>query len=113
MRNKSESVIIRYTKEQKEFHQQKADKAKTSLSEFLRQAGDNAEIIIKDESVILNTLEAINRIGNNINQMAKSANTANLSGKVSDDMLREHCFRLKLCTDELKTLYTIIKMKAD
>jgi len=113
MELKSTNVLVRYNKEQKKYHQKKADKAQMSLSEFLRQSADNAEIIVKDNMVLMRVIEELNRIGNNINQMAKAANSANLSGKVSDEMLREFCFRLQLYTSEVKSLFTLVKMKVD
>ena len=113
MTKKDIYIKVRYDKEQKKYHQEKADKAQISLSEFLRQAADNSEIIVKDNMVLLKVIEELNRIGNNTNQMAKAANSANLSGKVSDEMLREFCFRLQLYTSEIKALFTIIKMKVD
>ena len=112
MSSKSRNKIIRYTLEQEEQHQLKANSAGLSFSEFLRQAGDNAEIIIKDETLILKAIEAVNRIGNNTNQMAKTANAFNLSGKITDEVYHQFINRLRIYTDELKALGTIIKMKA-
>lgn len=113
MSSKSRNKIIRYTLEQEERHQLKANSAGLSFSEFIRQAGDNAEIFIKDETLILKAIEAVNRIGNNTNQMAKAANAANLSGKVSDDMYRQFILRLKLYTDEIKALGHVVKLNGN
>lgn len=114
MKNKdqrTQRVEVRYTPEQKAIHQKKADQAQLNLSEFLRQAGDNAEIIFNDISVKLRIIYEINKFGNNANQMAKAANTANLSGKLCDSLYREFIFRLKLVNDEIKTLQQIVKMR--
>ena len=108
---KNQVIVVRYTTEQKNIHQQKADNAGLSLSEFLRQSGDNTEIIVNDNSINLKMINEINRFGNNTNQLAKAANIANINGKISDDTYREFIFKLKLYTDEIKSLGRLIKMK--
>ncbi len=112
--NKMTAVTpVRDTPEHKALHQKKADLANISLSEFYRQAGDKAEIIIKNNSFILKLIEEEHAKGNNLNQMAKAANAANLSGKVSDKIYQEFIHRLKIYTDELKAYNKLIRMKAD
>jgi hypothetical protein len=111
MNKKNKVIIVRYTSEQKNILQQKADNAGLSLSEFLRQAADNAEIIVKDNSINLKMIYEVNKFGNNINQLAKAANIANLNGKISDKIYQQFIFKLKLYTDEIKSLTHLIKMK--
>ena len=111
MSKKNQVIVVRYTQEQKDRHQLKADNAGLSLSEFLRQAGDNTEITISNNSITLQMIAEINRFGNNTNQLAKAANIANLNGKISDAIYQEFIFKLKLYTDEIKSLGRLIKMK--
>ena len=106
-------VRVRYTQEQRDTHQKKADSAGISLSEYLRQAGDNAEVYIKDNKVNIMAISELNRYGNNLNQMAKAANKANLSGKLANDLYRQVVQRLKIYTDEVKALAQIVKMQGD
>ena len=113
MMSKKSQVIIRYSEEQKASHQKKADKSGLSLSEYLRQSGDNAEIIIKDNYLNLRMISEVNRFGNNLNQMAKTANIANLSGNISDEMYQQFIHRLKLYSDEVKALANIVKLAGD
>lgn len=113
MSKKLQRTDVRYDPEQKIEHQKKADEAGLSLSEFLRKAADNAEIIVQDETINIRVISEINKFGNNINQLAKAANIANLSGNISDETYKEFIFRLKLYTDEIKVLGHIVKIKGN
>ena len=113
MSTKQIMVRVRYTQEQRDTHQKKADSAGISLSEYLRQAGDNAEVYIKDNKVSLMAVSELNRFGNNLNQMAKAANKANLSGKLSNDLYRQFIQRLRIYTDEVHALSQIVKLQGD
>ena len=113
MSKKEVVVRVRYTQEHRDMHQKKADKAGLSLSEYLRQSGDNAEIFIKDNSINIRVIGELNRFGNNINQLAKAANKANLSGKVSDNLYLQILQRLRHFSDEVNALTQIVKLQGD
>ena len=113
MSKKSAEVFLRYTEEQKKIHENKAKAAGISLSEYLRQAGDNAEVYIKDNKISLMAISELNRFGNNLNQMAKAANKANLSGKLSNDLYWQFIQRLRIYTDEVHALSQIVKLQGD
>lgn len=114
MKTKESNVLVRYDLEQKILHQKKAKEAGLSLSEYLRQSADNAEIIVKsDQSIGFRMIGEISRVGNNINQIAKVINKANLSGKVNDNLTLNMNNQLKLIDQNIKLLHTIFKLKGN
>lgn len=75
---RDETIIVRITKQEKKII---LDKLKISrdktLSDFVRKSLLNKEINVMDINVIKERNYEINKIGNNINQIAKKVNTIN------------------------------------
>lgn len=53
-------------------------------SDYIRSLILNTEISINEEKDIVKLINSINHIGNNINQIARTLNKANLSNKLND-----------------------------
>lgn len=74
-KNKTASVPVRFTKCEKDFVKREAMSRAMSVSEFVRRRVLDHTLPSKIPPVINRmTYEALCRIGNNINQIAKSAN---------------------------------------
>lgn len=62
-------------------------KANLSMEEFIRRRVlSDKKIVVQDERAIHTLIAEVNRIGNNVNQIARMANS---TGAVSREMLRE------------------------
>lgn len=71
-----EEVKVRFTPEEKVALREKANLSGMSLSKFIRQAADNKTIVsIEDTEAINRLANEVNRIGVNLNQIAKWVNT--------------------------------------
>ena len=110
---------IRLPKELNNFLETCASEAGVSFSEFIR-------IICSDEKVndirkqsekifIQNSLSKkvnflYNKNSNNLNQLAKSANIVNLTGKVSDEVYIKFLNQLRSITNEIKIINNLISL---
>lgn len=72
MKEKNVQFNIRMSENEKKYIQHKADLANKSLSEYCRSALINGIVIQRDTSKVVNVLTELNRIGNNVNQIAKA-----------------------------------------
>ena len=76
MGNKDSYIKIRLSKAEKERWQEKAVRAGVSLSNLIRQAMVRTQTwTVADRGLISEQTRQISRIGNNLNQIAKWANT--------------------------------------
>lgn len=69
--NKDQRIVVRVSKREKVYLQSKADYCGLSLSEFLRKIAITGVVIKRDTSQTVKILNELQRIGNNINQIAK------------------------------------------
>jgi hypothetical protein len=69
-------IHIRLTEDEYQALSQKASKAGVSLSSWVRRAALEQEIPSKREEIDVNLYKELTRIGVNINQLARAANTA-------------------------------------
>ena len=76
MAEKETSIKVRLSKEEKMNWQEKAARAGVSLSNLIRQAMKKTQTwTAADRGLIAEQTREISRIGNNLNQIAKWANT--------------------------------------
>jgi antitoxin component of RelBE/YafQ-DinJ toxin-antitoxin module len=115
---KTETIRIRVDKKFKEYLQQKADISGITLSEFIRTLADETKIeniskiletIFINKSLAKKIIFLYNKDSNNLNQLAKAANTANLSGKITNDVYIKYLYEVKNLTNEVKQLNSLIK----
>lgn len=71
--NKQTNIIIRLTKQQKDIISQRAKKVNLSVSQYLRESAVNT-IISKPNKDLIGIISGMNRIGNNLNQIARKVN---------------------------------------
>jgi len=75
MDTKKETIILRLsTEDKKHIHKNMLTCQIPSMSEYIRQMALNGCILEVDHSDIKRYIYELNRIGNNINQLAKKAN---------------------------------------
>ena len=76
MKKKDDYIKVRLSKEEKEKWQEKAVRAGLSLSNLIRQSVEKSKTwTIQDRGLIAEHTRQIRRIGINLNQIAKWANT--------------------------------------
>ena len=102
---KIRSVGIRFTEEQYSVLEHNAKQARLSVSEYIRRSVLNQKIpvfqpIIHDEHEILNELRNINKVGNNLNQIAHYFNQGGMmNNQIAVDLkslikhLNDSCIR--------------------
>lgn len=71
--NKQTNIIIRLTKQQKDIISQRAKKVNLSVSKYLRESAVNVTIKQQNKDLI-GIIIGMNRIGNNLNQIARKVN---------------------------------------
>ena len=81
---KSKVINFRLTKELNDVLILKSKEANMTTSNFLRTAIIDARIQINKDKNIAKKISAINQIGNNINQIARTLNIANSGDFLSD-----------------------------
>ena len=81
---KSKVINFRLTKELNNVLILKSSEANMTTSDFLRSAIIDARIQINRDKNIAKKISAINQIGNNINQIARTLNIANAGDFLSD-----------------------------
>lgn len=74
-RSRPTRIAVRLTEKEKKYIQHKADLANKSISDYMRSVGITGIVINTDTSKIGGMLYELNRIGNNINQIAKAVHT--------------------------------------
>lgn len=110
--NKKDALIqLRITEQDKIKLQEKAKEAGLSLTELVRDyiLNDKTEIVPKQDIIAI--LYQINKIGNNINQLAKRVNQDFLLGSISDNTYAKVIANLKIYSSEVNVLTKLIKMK--
>lgn len=91
---KIRSVGIRFTEEQYSVLEHNAKHTRLSISEYIRRSVLNQKIpvfqpIIHDEHEILNELRNINKVGNNLNQIAHYFNQGGMmNNQIAVDLKR-------------------------
>lgn len=68
---KNQRIVARVSNKEKIYLQSKAEYCGLSLSELLRKTAINGVVIKRDTSQLMKILTELNRIGNNVNQIAK------------------------------------------
>lgn len=76
-RTQTKQIVIRMTEEEFDFMKKQVEKSGKSQAEFLRQAILKKKIVSTDGIKAL--LPELKRIGNNINQIARSCHKGNLA----------------------------------
>lgn len=71
--NKQTNIIIRLTKQQKDIISKRAKKVNLSVSKYLRESAVNVTIKQQNKDLI-GIISGMNRIGNNLNQIARKVN---------------------------------------
>ncbi|MFQ0972245.1 plasmid mobilization protein [Gilliamella sp. BG6] len=108
--NKSKVISFRLTDEQYRPYEELLKKSNKSSSEFFRELFLSKE---KKINVIFNErkpvdyrylLREINKLGNNMNQLAKHFNSANKRGTISNDLFKKGINLLININDNLKRL---------
>ena len=94
-------LSIRISPQENEELLKKLEQTKMNKSEFVRKAISNVEIKEKPDREFYNTTQQLIRIGNNLNQIAKKANSLDF---INTKEYQENA-------DELKNLITEIKEK--
>lgn len=74
-RSRPTRIAVRFTENEKKYIQYKADKANKSISDYMRSVAISGVVINTDTSKAAAVLTELNRIGNNINQIAKAVHT--------------------------------------
>lgn len=95
---RQERLEIRLTRSEKEYIQDKADFSNKSLSEFCREALINTVVIKREMTDVIEVLTQLNRIGNNINQIAKAIH---MNG---DKVMRDDYIEVRTQVEEMKYL---------
>lgn len=89
MRSRTESVLIRLTKTEKSKLKSQAEIAGLKMEPFVRKLIMGVDIRPRPPDNISRLLREINAIGNNINQIARMANTCkNVSSNDIDEVLK-------------------------
>lgn len=94
-------LSIRISPQENDELLKKLEQTKMNKSEFVRKAISNVEIKEKPDREFYNTTQQLIRIGNNLNQIAKKANSLDF---INTKEYQENA-------DELKNLITEIKEK--
>ena len=74
-RSRPTRIAVRFTENEKKYIQHKADMARKSISDYMRSVAITGVVINTDTSKAVAVLTELNRIGNNINQIAKAVHT--------------------------------------
>ncbi len=77
------NITIRMSNELKALLKLKAKSANKSISMYIRELITTSEVKLNNKDYVL-LAEAVNRIGNNINQIARNLNIANKQGALSE-----------------------------
>ena len=92
--NKNERICVRLTLKETKLLEEKAQRAHTSLGGYLRRCIDHDIIDYAVYKQVNDLIYQIERIGNNINQIARNANCGYYS-KADSDRLREDMDQVK------------------
>jgi len=75
-RTRNKQIILRFTEDEAKYFKKFKDKTQISCySDFVLHLLTHSEIYNIDITTLINTLKEINKIGINVNQIAKVANT--------------------------------------
>mgnify|MGYP002959259436 CR=1 FL=1 len=94
MRKRNQAILIRLTDNEKNHLQRQAANAGLKMEPFIRKLIMGVNISPRPPSNIVNLIREVNRIGNNINQIAKKVNT-------TGDLYPEEMQELKEMVKEL------------
>lgn len=79
LRKRNQAILIRLTDNEKNHLQRQAANAGLKMEPFIRKLIMGVNISPRPPSNIVNLIREVNRIGNNINQIAKKVNATNES----------------------------------
>lgn len=88
-RKRGKQISIRCTEEESEKIKSCAAKANMNLTQYIIESATKEKIVIYDMSPVLQMNLEINKIGNNINQIAHKANTYDLVQKGDIDCIKK------------------------
>ncbi len=76
--DKLRPITVRFTEQEKRQTEQNADAAGLSISRFLAVTGSTAQqpITAEEKELYIKIIVALNRVGNNLNQLAAATNAA-------------------------------------
>ena len=77
LRKRNQAILIRLTDNEKNHLQRQAANAGLKMAPFIRKLIMGVNISPRPPSNIVNLIREVNRIGNNINQIAKKVNSEN------------------------------------
>lgn len=77
LRKRNQAILIRLTDNEKNHLQRQAANAGLKMEPFIRKLIMGVNISPRPPSNIVNLIREVNRIGNNINQIAKKINSEN------------------------------------
>jgi len=89
--------------------EQLAKQNNISVSEYIRQSVSNSKVKPNNAKIIGQVLTSQNRIGNNINQLAKKVNISYISGKITRSDCKEIMNSLNYISYILTQIYKAIK----
>lgn len=97
MGKKQNVISLRLNEVEKAQLFEKAQDAQMSISTFLKRSAQNT-IIVKPNRNYINLVSAINRMGNNLNQIAKKVNSNEYIDKMP---ILEHLATIEIMLDNL------------
>ena len=95
-------IVFRVNEEEYEKFLKDVSKAQTTKSDYLRKLINNAEIKEKPDREFYNTTQQLIRIGNNLNQIARKANSLDF---INTKEYQENANELKNLITEIKEKY--------
>lgn len=95
-RTRDKRITLRFSDEEYQYFKQKKEKAKAiNYTDFVLKAVSDMDIFVLDVKPVLQTLTELNRIGNNINQIAKVTNETRNIYKNEVKILQEKLENIK------------------
>lgn len=99
MRKRNKQICIRLTDDERDRIADKAEKSNLSMQEYIINCALNKKITVVNSHEDLAKMRAeIKRIGNNINQIAKKANTFGLNSEDIKTLLERQSVLLQIIT---------------
>ena len=100
-------IVFRVNEDEYEHFLKDVEKAQITKSEYLRNLINNVEIKEKPDREFYNTTQQLIRIGNNLNQIARKANSMDF---INTKEYQENADELKNLIKEIKEKYKKIKI---
>ena len=106
-RARTERLTLRMSTEEKEFLLRQKEKSKCgTFIEFILKAVSETNITVLDTTPLLEVAGELNKIGVNINQIAKIANSTGIVSSDRMNIIRNEIDRISFMVDHLIETYT-------